>query len=172
MKKNKIAFLDRDGVINKNLINNGYIGKVSDFKFVHGALNAIKLLKLSGYKVVVVTNQSGIARGYFKYRDVQKIHAYIQKRLKKFNTRIDAFYFCPYHIDGIIKKYTKNSKLRKPDNGMFKLANKRFNIDMPESFMIGDQVTDRMFAKKSNLKFFMFKEKNLLQFVIKKIKLS
>jgi D-glycero-D-manno-heptose 1,7-bisphosphate phosphatase len=172
MKKNKIAFLDRDGVINKNLINNGYIGKVSDFKFVNGALNAIKLLKLSGYKVVLVTNQSGIARGYFKYRDVQKIHAYIQKRLKKFNTRIDAFYFCPYHIDGIIKKYTKNSKLRKPDNGMFKLANKRFNIDVPKSFMIGDQVTDRMFAKKSNLKFFMFKEKNLLQFVIKKIKLS
>jgi D-glycero-D-manno-heptose 1,7-bisphosphate phosphatase len=172
MKKNKIAFLDRDGVINNNLINNGYIGKVSDFKFVNGALNTIKLLKLSGYKVVVVTNQSGVARGYFKYRDVQKIHKYIQKRLKQLNTRIDAFYFCPYHIDGIIKKYTKNSKLRKPDNGMFKLANKRFNTDVPMSFMIGDQFTDRMFAKKSNLKFFMFKEKNLLKFVIKKIKLS
>ena len=148
MKKNLFAFLDRDGVINKCTINNGYIGKISDFKFMNGALEAIKLIKSNGYKVVVVTNQSGVARGYFKYRDVQKIHAYIQKRLKKFNTRIDAFYFCPYHIDGIIKKYTKNSKLRKPDNGMFKLAKKRFNINVEKSFMIGDQTSDKLFAKK------------------------
>ena len=172
MKKYKIAFLDRDGVINRSDINGGYIGKIADFKFINGALLAIKLLKKNGFKIVVVSNQSGIARGYFKYRDVQKLHKYIQDHLKKINSKIDAFYFCPFHKDGTIKKYKKKSFLRKPNNGMFKLAKKKFNIDINKSFMIGDQITDRMFAKKSNLNFFMFKEDNLLKFVKKKIKIN
>ena len=173
MKKNKVAFLDRDGVINKANINNGYIGRIKDFTLMSGAINAIKYLKKNNYKVIVVSNQSGIARGYFKFRDVQKIHIHLQKKLKKKDTKIDAFYFCPYHVDGIIKKYKKKSNLRKPDNGMFKLAQKRFIIDVKNSFMVGDQITDRLFANKSNLKYFMFKEKNLYNFLKKKlIKLS
>lgn len=173
MKKNKVAFLDRDGVINKANINNGYIGRIKDFTLMSGAINAIKYLKKNNYKVIVVSNQSGIARGYFKFRDVQKIHIHLQKKLKKKDTKIDAFYFCPYHVDGIIKKYKKKSNLRKPDNGMFKLAQKRFIIDVKNSFMVGDQITDRLFANKSNLKYFMFKEKNLYNFIKKKlIKLS
>ena len=104
---------------------------------------------------------------------MQKIHIHLQKKLKKKDTKIDAFYFCPYHVDGIIKKYKKKSNLRKPDNGMFKLAQKRFIIDVKNSFMVGDQITDRLFANKSNLKYFMFKEKNLYNFIKKKlIKLS
>jgi D-glycero-D-manno-heptose 1,7-bisphosphate phosphatase len=173
MKKNKVAFLDRDGVINKANINNGYIGRIKDFVLMNGAINAIKYLKKNNYKVIVVSNQSGIARGYFKFRDVQKIHIHLQKKLKKKDTKIDAFYFCPYHVDGIIKKYKKKSNLRKPDNGMFKLAKKRFMIDVKNSFMVGDQITDRLFANRSNLKYFMFNEKNLYNFIKKKlIKLS
>ncbi len=169
MKKHKIAFLDRDGVINKNYINGGYIGKINDFKFVDGALDAICLLKEIGFKVVVVSNQSGIARGYFKHRDVYNLHNYVQKKLKKMKKKIDAFYFCPYHEDGVIKKYKKKSELRKPKIGMFKLAKKRFKINVEKSFKIGDQTSDKLFAKKTKLRFFMFKKNNLLKFVESKI---
>tara|TARA_B110000503_G_C6880468_1_gene302468 strand:+ start:75 stop:593 length:519 start_codon:yes stop_codon:yes gene_type:complete len=172
MKRYKIAFLDRDGVINKANFNKGYIGKLSHFRFIDGALEAIHILKKNGYKIVVVSNQSGVARGYFQFRDVQKIHRYIQDQLKKINTKIDAFYFCPFHLDGIIKKYKKKSNLRKPDNGMFKLAKKRFMIDISQSFMVGDQISDNLFAKKSKLKFYKFNKNNLLKFIKSKIKIN
>lgn len=167
MKKYKIAFLDRDGVINKSNINAGYIGKINHFKFVNGALNAIRLLKTKGFLVVVVTNQSGVARGYFKYRQVQKLHKYIQNELRKINTKIDSFYFCPFHIDGVIKKYKKKTNLRKPGIGMFKKVQKKWNIDLKNSLMIGDQLTDMQFAKKAKIKGYMFKDKNLFKFVKK-----
>ncbi len=167
MKKYKIAFLDRDGVINKSNINGGYIGKINHLKFVNGALNAIKLLKKKNFLVVVVTNQSGVARGYFKYRQVQKLHKYIQNELRKINTKIDSFYFCPFHIDGVIKKYKKKTNLRKPGIGMFKKVQKKWNIDLKNSLMIGDQLTDMQFAKKAKIKGHMFKDKNLFKFVKK-----
>ena len=139
MKLQKVAFLDRDGVINSKKYNNGYIGDLKKFKWIKGSIKAIKFLKKKKYKVVVITNQSGVARGFFRIADVKKIHSFIQKRLKLNNTRIDAFYFCPFHKDGIIKKFKKNSLLRKPNIGMFRLAQKRWSICKNTSFMIGDQ---------------------------------
>tara|TARA_B100000795_G_scaffold259880_1_gene235230 strand:- start:2185 stop:2691 length:507 start_codon:yes stop_codon:yes gene_type:complete len=165
MKKIKIAFLDRDGVINQKKYNNGYIGHLKYFKWVKGAKKTIKFLKEKNFKVVVVTNQSGVARNYFKISDVYKIHNYIQDSLKKIDTKIDKFYFCPYHIDGIIKKYKKNSSLRKPKNGMFALAQKKWNIDKKNTFMIGDKKTDMQFAKKSGIKGYFFQGKDLYKFV-------
>ena len=167
MKKVKIAFLDRDGIINQKKYNNGYIGYLKYFKWVKGAKKAIKYLKDKKFKVVVVTNQSGVARGYFKISDVHKIHNHIQHSLKKIDTKIDKFYFCPYHIDGVLKKYKKNSTLRKPSNGMFKLAKMRWDIDQKNTFMIGDQKTDMEFAKKSRIKgyFFTKKHTDLYKFV-------
>ena len=106
-KKTKIAFLDRDGVINSSKINKGYIGKIKDFKWIKGSKKAIKFLKENKYKVVIVTNQSGIARGYFKIKDLNKIHKYLKIQLEKIGTSIDRIYFCPYHIEGKIKKYKK-----------------------------------------------------------------
>jgi len=113
MKKIKIVFLDRDGVINQKKYNNGYIGYKKYFKWVKGAKKAIKFLKEKKFKIVVVTNQSGVARDYFKITDVYKIHNHIQDDLKKINTKIDKFYFCPYHEDGIIKKYKKKKPSKK-----------------------------------------------------------
>ena len=169
-KKNKIAFLDRDGVINNKNINGGYIGFVKNFKWVKGAKKAIKFLKNRGYKVVIVSNQSGVARGYFTMRDVYKLHRHLQHQLMKANTFVDRIYFCPYHIDGVIKKYKRKSKLRKPSNGMFKLTEKIWNIDKKNSFMIGDQKTDMEFASKSKIKGFLFSEENLYNFVKRKIR--
>ena len=83
----KVAFLDRDGVINKSNIQNGYIGKIKYFKFIPGSIKTIKYLKKLNYKVVIVSNQSGIARGFFKITDVYKIHKYLESTLKKKKTK-------------------------------------------------------------------------------------
>ncbi len=153
IKKIKIAFLDRDGVLNKNL-NGGYVGNKRNFEWVKGAIDAIKLIKNFDYKIVVVTNQSGIARGYFLKKDVIILHKYMNNILKKHKTKIDHFLFCPCHINGIRKIFTKKSNLRKPNNGMFKIVAQKYNIDKKNSFMIGDQITDMQFAKKSGIKGF------------------
>ena len=92
-----VAFLDRDGVINKSTYKNGYIGDKKYFKLIPGVIKSIKYLKSLNYKVVIVSNQSGVARGYFKISDVYKLHNYFQKILKKNNTSIDKIIFCPFH---------------------------------------------------------------------------
>ena len=168
-KKTKIAFLDRDGVINSCKINKGYIGKIRDFKWIKGAKKTIKFLKANNYKIIIVTNQSGIARGYFSIKDVYKLHAYIKIELKKVGTFVDRIYFCPYHKDGIIKKYKKKSNLRKPGTGMFLKAKKIWNIDKKNSFMIGDQITDMQFAKKAGLNGYFFDQDNLYNFIKKEV---
>lgn len=165
----KIAFLDRDGVINSSKVKNGYIGYVKDFKWLNGAKKAIKFLKSKNYKVVIVTNQSGIARGYFTLSDVYKLHRYLKNELIKYGTSVDKIYFCPYHKDGVIKKYKKKSNLRKPNIGMFLKASKLWKIDKRKSFMIGDQITDMEFAKKAKINGYLYKQKNLYKFIKEKI---
>jgi D-glycero-D-manno-heptose 1,7-bisphosphate phosphatase len=169
-KKTKIAFLDRDGVLNNKNINGGYIGVIENFKWIKGAKKAIKFLKNNGYKVIIVTNQSGVARGYFTIKDVYKVHRHLKNQLKMIDTFVDQIYFCPYHIDGVVKKYKKKSNLRKPNNGMFKLVEKKLNIDKENSFMVGDQKTDLEFASKSRIRGFLFNKENLYSFVKKIIK--
>lgn len=169
MKFSKIAFLDRDGVINCTNFNKGYIGSLNHFKWIKGAIKTIKFLKQKKFKVVVVSNQSGVARGFFKIKDVKIIHAFIQKKLKDNNTKIDAFYFCPFHKEGIIKRFKRNSSLRKPNIGMFRLAKKRWNIDHKNSFMIGDQKTDMEFAKKAKINGYLFNQNNLYKYIKTKI---
>jgi D-glycero-D-manno-heptose 1,7-bisphosphate phosphatase len=167
MKKIKIAFLDRDGVLNSSEKNRGYIGFIKDFRWISGAKKTIKFLKKKNFKVVIVSNQSGIARGYFSIKDVYKLHRYFKKELAKYGTKVDRIYFCPYHKDGIVKKYKKNSSLRKPRIGMFLKASKVWNIDKKKSFMIGDQKTDMEFAKRAKIKGYQFNQKNLYNFISK-----
>jgi|TARA_B110000438_G_C15565598_1_gene543082 D-glycero-D-manno-heptose 1,7-bisphosphate phosphatase len=168
-KKIKIAFLDRDGVLNSSKINRGYIGLIKDFKWVPGAKKTIKFLKKKNYKIVIITNQSGIARGYFSLFDVYKLHNFIKLELIKFGTKVDKIIFCPFHENGIIKKYKKKSNLRKPGIGMFLKINKIWKVDRKSSFIIGDQLTDMQFAKKANIKGFLFNEGNLYNFFKKKV---
>jgi D-glycero-D-manno-heptose 1,7-bisphosphate phosphatase len=171
MKTYKIAFLDRDGVINKN-INGGYVGYKKQFKWMQGSQKAIKYLKDKNFKVVVITNQSGVARGYFLIKDVQNLHRYINRMLKKNNTKIDKFVFCPYHVDGKVKRFVKKSNLRKPSTGMFNIINKIWKVDKKKSFMIGDQKTDMQFAKKIGIRGYFFNKKNLYEFIKKILKTS
>ena len=169
INKKKIAFFDRDGVLNISNINDGYIGFKKDFKWVTGAKKALKYIQNLGYKIIIVTNQSGVARGYFSIKDVNILHKYMRDSLKKIDVKISGIFFCPFHIDGVVSKYKKKSNLRKPNNGMFLKVKRKMKIDIENSFMIGDQKTDMKFAKKSKIKGYLFKEKNLYKFLIKKI---
>ena len=169
-KKIKIAILDRDGVLNFANTKNGYIGYQKDFKWVSGAKKAIKYLNDYKFKVIVVTNQSGVARKFFKYNDVVKLHNFMNLSLEKISAKIDKFYFCPHHIDGLDSRYKKKCKCRKPGIGNFQKIKKRWDLDLKKTFMIGDQSSDMLFAKKSKIKGYLFKGGNLFTF-IKKLKL-
>jgi len=166
--KVKCAFLDRDGVLNKNL-NGGYVGLIKNFKWVNGAKSAIKILNGLEYKVIIITNQSGIARGYFTKSEVEKLHKFMINDLRKQGGKIDKIFLCPHHIEGKIRYYKKKCKCRKPGILNFQKAKKIWDIDLRKSFMVGDQITDMKFAKRCRLRGFFFKEKNLLKFLKKKL---
>jgi len=146
----KAFFFDRDGVLIKNY---GYLCDISKIKWLKGAISSIKILNKKKIKVIIVTNQSGIARGYFSENQLKQFHSFMNKELIKYRSKINYFFYCPYHPKGLIKKYRKNSNLRKPSNGMLKLALKKFKLKKNECFMIGDQKTDFLAAKKTNIKY-------------------
>ncbi len=150
MKTTKAVFLDRDGVVLREV---GYLSDLKKVSFYKGNIEALKLLKHKGYKLIVVSNQSGVARGYFTESFVKKTHKLIQEKLKKYGLSIDAFYYCPHHIKDVkIKKYLKDCNCRKPKPGMVLKAKKRFNIDLKKSFIIGDKLTDIKLGKNTNMK--------------------
>ena len=155
------AFLDRDGVINKE---KEYLYKIDDFEWIEGAKESIKYLNDNGYYVFVVTNQSGIAKGFYSEKDVINLHNYISNELKNINAHIDEFFFSPFHPDNT-KKYLNLSHLRKPDTGMLDMAATRWPIDKSKSFLIGDKDTDIECAEKFLIRGHLFKNGNLLKFI-------
>ena len=154
----KCAFLDRDGVINQD---KGYISKVSDFKIYPGVGKAISLLNKRNYLVIIITNQSGIGRGLIKIKELENLHNYLRKKIKKDKAKIDDIFYCPFHPEFGKGKYKKKSNDRKPGDGMIRKAIKKWKIDTKKSFMIGDKISDKIAAKKAKIKFFYKKEKNL-----------
>ena len=161
--KKPAVFLDRDGVIN---YDKGYTYKIKDFKFRPGVVNAIRYLNLKNYYVFIVTNQAGIAKGFYTINDFFKLQKYIKNFLIKKNIFINDIKFSPYHPKGKIKKYSIKSNFRKPGNLMIESLFTQWNLDRKKSLMIGDKITDMKAAKKSNIKFF-YVEKNLLKQVKK-----
>ena len=154
----KCAFLDRDGVINQD---KGYISKISDFKIYPGVGKAISLLNKKNYLVIIITNQSGIGRGLIKIKELENLHNYLKKKIKKDGAKIDDIFYCPFHPEFGKGKYKKKSNDRKPGDGMIKKAIKKWKINTKTSFMIGDKISDKQAAKKAKIKFFYKKEKNL-----------
>ena len=161
------AFLDRDGVINKD---KGYLYKIQEFEWVEGSKQAIKFLNDKNFHVSVVSNQSGIARGYYSEKDVKKLHEYINVELKKIGAQIDDFFISPYHPD-IKKKFRNLSHLRKPNTGMLELAFKNWQVDKKNSFLIGDKYSDIECAKNFGIPGYLFSNENLLNFIMQKINL-
>ncbi len=146
----KCAFLDRDGVINYDY---GYVFSKKKLKIMPETYKTIKYLNKKKYIVAVVTNQSGIGRGYFNEADLNRLHNYIQSLLLKKGCHIDDFIYCPHHPEAKIKKFRRKCNCRKPENGMIKEVIKKWQVNSAKSFMIGDKETDMQCATKSKLKF-------------------
>ena len=144
----KAIFLDRDGTIN---VEKDYIYKSEDLVFEEGTIEALKTFKNLGYILIVVSNQSGIARGYFTEEDLNIFNNNMNEILKKNGVEITEFYCCPHHPDGI-GEYKKVCECRKPNNKMIEDAIKKYNIDRKKSYMVGDKISDIEAGFKSNLK--------------------
>lgn len=135
----KAVFIDRDGVLIRDA---NYLASTDGLAVLKGAPQALKLLRAAGFKIVVVTNQSGVARGYFTLGAVRKIHAELKRRLAKADARWDAVYVSPHGPD------SKHS-WRKPGTGMLLAAKKRFGLDLKASYLIGDKTSDIECARRA-----------------------
>lgn len=139
---NKAVFLDRDGVLNKDKVD--YVYKIDDFQILDGVIEAIEILKKNSFLLVVITNQSGIAKGIYTDKDVQKCWQYLQE---KCNFLIDDHYFAPHH-----PKYTSESLSRKPDSLLLEKAIAKYKIDTKNSWIVGDSRRDIEAGKKVGVK--------------------
>lgn len=145
----KAVILDRDGTIN---VEGNYIWKFNDFIWIPGAKESIKKLKDAGYLIIVASNQSGIARGFFSEEDVKRLHKEINESLKMYSTCIDKFYYCPHYPKGKKLKYSFECECRKPADGMFRKAIQDYDIDVAKSWAVGDRIRDVEPAQKLGFK--------------------
>lgn len=137
--KLKTAFLDRDGTIN---VDKNYLYKVEDFEFLPGVIDGLRLLRQADYQLIIVTNQSGIARGYYSEDDYLRLDRWMKDRLQAEGIEITASYYCPHLPDAAIKKYSCDCDCRKPKLAMFHQAIREHNIDVDQSIVIGDKPRD------------------------------
>lgn len=132
-------FLDRDGTIN---IDHGYVYEVDRFEFIEGVIDAMKELKAMGFALVLVTNQSGIARGLFTEADFENLTEWMDWSLADRGVDLDGIYYCPHHPQGEVAAFTQVCDCRKPLPGMLLSARDFLNIDMASSYMVGDKIED------------------------------
>ena len=137
-RMNKAIFLDRDGTLN---IDHGYVHEIDNFKFIDGAIDALRELKKMGYMLVLVTNQSGIARGYFSEEQFLQLTEWMDWSLAEQDVDFDGIYYCPHHPEGK-GEYKEECDCRKPKSGMLLQAIKELKIDPRKSVMVGDKVDD------------------------------
>jgi D-glycero-D-manno-heptose 1,7-bisphosphate phosphatase len=149
MGKNIAVFLDRDGTINEEV---GYLDSLDKLKMIPAAYEAIRLINKSCMKAIVVTNQSGVARGYFSEKLVMQTHDIIQTSLLEKKANIDKFYYCPHHPTEGTGIYLQNCNCRKPLPGMLLQAAHDLDIELAYSYMIGDTYRDMETAKKVGVK--------------------
>jgi D-glycero-D-manno-heptose 1,7-bisphosphate phosphatase len=143
------VFLDRDGTLNEEV---GYVNHLERFVLLPHVGQAIRLLNEHGIKAVVITNQSGVARGYFPESLIHQVHQKMQDLLKKEGARVDGIYYCPHHPDIGIPPYRQKCRCRKPATGLVEDAAKELNIDCSRSYVIGDRGVDIEFAARIGAK--------------------
>ena len=152
-KFNKAAFLDRDGTLNEDT---GYLYKIKDFRWIKGAVNALRILKKNKFLIIVVTNQSGVSRGFYSENDIKKLHKWMNQQLLKYDLMIDDFFFAT----DLPNNNNINSR-RKPSPAMLNEAVEKYNLDKNKCFMLGDKQTDIEAAKNAQIKGFLFKGNDL-----------
>lgn len=147
---NRAVFFDRDGVLNADV---GYPHRLEDLRWMPGAREAVRRVKAAGRLAVVVTNQSGVARGFYGLEEVDRFHSAMQAELAEFGARIDAFYVCPYHPEATVERWRHpNHPDRKPNPGMLLRALQEHAIDASRSVLIGDKATDLNAAHRAGVR--------------------
>ena len=141
------VFLDRDGTLIEDV---GYLDAINRIAVFPWSIDAVRALNRAGLAVVVVTNQSGIARGLFSCEMVEAVHDDISRRLGEGRARVDAYYYCPHHPRGTVAEFARECGCRKPGHGMIERAARELNLDVARSFVVGDQWTDVALAHAVN----------------------
>lgn len=160
--KAKAVFFDRDGVLNVDV---AYLYKIEDLRWIDGAREAVAYLTQLGYKIFIVTNQSGIARGYYTVEQMNELHAYMQREFAAAGGKIEKIYYCPHHPEGSVPEYTGVCDCRKPKPGMLLQALAEYDIDKEQSFLVGDSKRDVEAAEAAGVKGYLYTGGNLLDFV-------
>lgn len=163
---NKAIFLDRDGTIN---VEKNYLYKIDDFEFLPGVTDSLRRLQDAGYLLIIITNQSGIARGYYSEKDFQKLNAWMINELRKQGVIITDVYYCPHLPDAQIEDYRKDCECRKPKLGMYEQAVCEHDIDLSQSYAIGDKIRDCAICESTPCRGFLIGE-NEKKEVLQKVK--
>ena len=160
--KRRAVFLDRDGVLNRD---DGYVYRPEQIVWVPGAMEAVRWLNDHGYYVFVVTNQGGVAHGYYGEDHVHALHFWMQQQLQVRGAHIDAFEHSPFHPDGVVEAYARDSELRKPQAGMLHKLQREWTVELEGSFMVGDRESDVTAAQAGGVPGHLFAAGNLLEAV-------
>ena len=147
--KRPAIFMDRDGTVNEQM---GYINHIRRFVLLPGSAEAIRLLNQHRFLAIIVSNQSGVARGYFPVDLVYEVHDHMDRLLRQEGAVLDGILFCPHYPDGKVPEYSMPCDCRKPRTGLIEQACREFPIDMTNSYVIGDRCTDMELASRSGLK--------------------
>jgi len=156
------VFLDRDGVLN---LDDNYVHRPDQVRWIDGAIEAVRWLNDAGYYVFVVTNQAGVARGFYGEEDVRGLHGWMQGELRRAGAHVDAFEYCPYHPEGTVEAYRRVSEFRKPGPGMILKLKQAWAIDEAKSFLIGDRESDLQAAAAAGIHGHLFSGGSLLDLV-------
>ena len=160
------AFLDRDGILNRD---DGYVHKAEDIVWIDGAIETVRWLNEQGFYVFVITNQGGVAHGYYEEQHVHDLHDWMQQEMQRHGAHIDSFEHCPSHPEGKVERYKQESEFRKPQPGMILKLQREWTTDPSRSFVVGDRDSDVEAAIAAGVAGFKFPGGNLLDFLKRRI---
>ncbi|WP_077284870.1 D-glycero-beta-D-manno-heptose 1,7-bisphosphate 7-phosphatase [Cognaticolwellia aestuarii] len=146
---NKALFLDRDGIIN---VDHGYVHKIEDFEFVDGIFDLCRLAVSKGYQIFVITNQAGIARGYYDKVTFETLSNWMVDVFNDQGITVSKVYYCPHHPSKGVNEFVMPCNCRKPEPGMIIQAQQEFSLDLTESIFIGDKPSDMQAASNAGIK--------------------
>jgi D-glycero-D-manno-heptose 1,7-bisphosphate phosphatase len=147
--KERALFLDRDGVVNEEV---GYLHRSDEVRFVDGIFSLCRTATALGYRLIVVTNQAGIARGYYTETDFENLMEFMRDELRAAGVELDAVYYCPFHPEHGVGRYKREHDDRKPGTGMLRRGAREFGVELSESILVGDRCSDVGAANAAGLR--------------------